>query len=83
MPLDEDYMSLMKSDIADLRNSGKKRAAGSVTAAIFLQEFIQNKTPWIHLDIAGTAFLDSPEHYHLTQATGAGVRLVITLIENL
>lgn len=83
MPLDEDYMSLMKSDIADLRNSGKKRDAGSVTAAIFLQEFIEKKMPWIHLDIAGTAFLDSPEHYHLTLATGAGVRLVTTLIENL
>lgn len=83
MPLDEDYKSLMQSDIADLRNSGKKRAAGSVTAAIFLQEFIEKKMPWIHLDIAGTAFLDSPEHYHLTLATGAGVRLVTTLIENL
>jgi len=83
LPLDEDYMALLKSDIADLRNSGKKRAAGSVTAALFLQQFVQKKTPWIHLDIAGTAFLDSPEHYHLTLATGAGVRLITSLIEKL
>lgn len=82
LPLDEDYKSLLESDIADLRNAGKKRAAGSVTAALFLEEFVE-KTPWIHLDIAGTAFLDSPEHYHLTLATGMGVRLVIRLIEKL
>lgn len=81
MPLDPEYMSLMKSDIADIRNSGKKRAAGSITAAIFLQEFIQKKTPWIHLDIAGTAFLDSPKDYHLSQASGSGVRLLVELLE--
>lgn len=83
MPLDADYKALMKSDLADIRNSGRKRAAGSITAAIFLQEFIKKKTPWIHLDIAGTAFLDSPEHYHLTLATGAGVRLITALLEKL
>lgn len=81
MPLDPEYMALMKSEIADIRNSGKKRAAGSVTAAIFLQEFIQKKMPWIHLDIAGTAFLDSPKDYHLSQASGSGVRLLVELLE--
>ena len=81
MPLDPEYMSLMKSDIADIRNSGRKRSAGSVTAAIFLQEFIKKKTPWIHLDIAGTAFLDSAKDYHLSQATGSGVRLLIEFLE--
>ena len=83
MPLDADYKKYIKSDIADLRNSGTKRAAGSITAAMFLQEFIEKKTPWIHLDIAGTAFLDKPRDYHLTLATGAGVRLVIELLERL
>lgn len=81
MPLDPEYMALMNSDIADIRNSGKKRSAGSVTAAIFLQEFIQKKIPWIHLDIAGTAFLDTPKDYHLSQASGSGVRLLIELLE--
>lgn len=83
MPLDPEYMSLMKSDIADIRNAGRKRAAGSITAALFLQEFVQKKTPWIHLDIAGTAFLDSPKDYHLSQASGSGVRLLIELLEHL
>ncbi|MEM8727931.1 MAG: leucyl aminopeptidase [Chlamydiota bacterium] len=81
MPLDREYMVLMKSDIADIRNSGKKRNAGSITAAIFLQEFIEEKTPWIHLDLAGTAFLDSPKDYHLSQASGSGVRLLVELLE--
>jgi leucyl aminopeptidase len=81
MPLDPEYMSLIKSEVADIRNSGNKRAAGSVTAALFLQEFIQKKTPWIHLDIAGTAFLDSPKDYHFSQASGSGVRLLVELIE--
>ncbi len=80
MPLDKEYKELMKSEIADIRNCGKKRLAGSVTAAIFLQEFIKNNTPWIHLDIAGTAFLDSPTHYHSTRATGVGVRLLTELL---
>ncbi|MDJ0652319.1 MAG: leucyl aminopeptidase [Simkaniaceae bacterium] len=83
MPLDPEYKSLMQSDIADIRNLGKKRIAGSITAAIFLQEFIQKKTPWIHLDIAGTAFLDSPKDYHLSRASGLGVRLLIELLEHL
>lgn len=81
MPLDPEYFSLIKSDVADICNSGKKRHAGSVTAALFLQEFIEKKTAWIHLDIAGTAFRDSPRDYHLSQASGIGVRLLIELIE--
>lgn len=81
MPLDPEYKVLLKSNIADIKNAAGKRMAGSVTAAIFLQEFIQKKTPWIHLDIAGTAFLDSARDYHLSQATGAGVRLLIELLE--
>ncbi|MBF5059956.1 leucyl aminopeptidase [Candidatus Neptunochlamydia vexilliferae] len=81
MPLDPEYRSLMDSSIADIRNAGKKRAAGCITAAIFLQEFVEKKTPWIHLDIAGTGFIDAPEHYHLSQATGFGIRLLIEMIE--
>ncbi len=81
MPLDPEYRKLMDSDIADIRNSGKKRAAGCITAAIFLKEFVNKKTPWIHLDIAGTAFLDAPQDYHLSKATGAGIRLLIELFE--
>ncbi|MCB1107383.1 MAG: leucyl aminopeptidase [Chlamydiia bacterium] len=81
MPLDPEYRPLLNSDIADIKNAGGKRIAGSVTAAIFLQEFVEKKTPWIHLDIAGTAFLEKGRDYHLSQATGVGVRLLIELLE--
>ena len=82
-PLDIDYRKELKSDLADILNAAKKRGAGSITAAMFLQEFIDKKTPWIHLDIAGTAYLDQCRDYHLTPATGVGVRLLIELIEKL
>ena len=49
--------------------------------AIFLHEFIEKKTPWIHLDIAGTAFLDAPRDYHLSKATGSPVRLLVEMLE--
>lgn len=83
MPLDEEYRDHLKSSIADMANCGRKRMAGSVTAAMFLKEFIEEGMPWVHLDIAGSAYLDSPADYHLTQATGAGVRLLNELLLSL
>ena len=56
LPLFEDYREQMKSDVADIRNSGG-RAAGASTAAIFLREFVRD-FPWVHMDIAGTAYSD-------------------------
>ncbi|PCI78143.1 leucyl aminopeptidase [Candidatus Aerophobetes bacterium] len=83
MPLDKEYASQLKSPIADLANCSKKRMAGSITAALFLKEFIEEGTPWIHLDIAGTAYLDGATSYHMTQATGVGVRLLNELVSQL
>ena len=57
MPLWDEYRELIKSDVADIKNSGG-RPAGAVTAAMFLKEFTESY-PWIHLDIAGTAYSDS------------------------
>src|SRR5208283_4973327 len=57
MPYYEDYSNAMKSEIADLKNTGG-RAAGTLTAAAFLRAFVDD-TPWIHVDIAGTAYLDT------------------------
>jgi leucyl aminopeptidase len=57
MPLWDDYKDLIKSDVADIKNSGG-RPAGAVTAAMFLKEFTESY-PWIHLDIAGTAYSDA------------------------
>ncbi len=78
-PMDPEYRELLKSDIADLKSCGK-RMAGSITAAHFLKEFV-GKTPWVHLDIAGVAYIDHARRYHMTPATGFGVRLVIEMLE--
>ena len=61
LPLYEEYRELLKSDTADIKNIGG-RGAGSITAALFLQEFV-GKTPWAHFDIAGTAFLSKAIRY--------------------
>jgi leucyl aminopeptidase len=79
MPLDEEYKEALKSDFADLHNIGG-RAGGSITAAIFLRDFV-NETPWIHLDVAGTAWLDEAKPYLAKGATGIGVRTFVRLAQ--
>ncbi|MCC7552354.1 leucyl aminopeptidase [Candidatus Micrarchaeota archaeon] len=81
MPLDEEYEDLIKSDIADVRNVGKKREAGSITAALFLKNFVE-KSKWAHIDIAGTAFHKKEKPYSYKGATGFGVRLNIEFLKN-
>jgi leucyl aminopeptidase len=76
LPLYDEYKEGLKSPIADMRNSPPARKAYSSMGALFIQEYIK-KTPWAHLDIAGTAFISGPKHYHTTNATGFGVRLLI------
>jgi leucyl aminopeptidase len=73
LPLWEDYRDLMKSDIADVKNSGG-RPAGSISAGWFLREFVDG-FPWAHLDIAGTAYSDREEPSRVKGPTGMGVRL--------
>jgi leucyl aminopeptidase len=79
-PLWEEYKEHLKSDIADLRNIGGKEA-GSITAAKFLEHFADY--PWIHLDIAGTAFTGSDNYYISKGGTGTGVRLLFDYLINL
>jgi leucyl aminopeptidase len=74
LPLWEDYRDLMKSDIADIKNSGG-RPAGSISAGWFLREFVDGIFPWAHLDIAGTAYTDREEPGRVKGPTGIGVRL--------
>ena len=81
MPLFPEHKEMLKSSIADLKNSAGKKAS-SCTGAAFLQQFIQ-QIPWAHLDIAGTAFLSEKKGYHTTPATGVGVRLLIDFLEHL
>ncbi len=81
MPLYEDYASAMKSDIADLKNTGG-RAAGTLTAGAFLKSFVA-ETPWIHLDIAGTAYLDNDSAWQAKGPTGTPVRALVSYVETL
>ncbi len=80
LPSFEDYKKLLKSDIADLKNIGG-RYAGTITAGLFIGEFVQGR-PWLHLDIAGTAWTDSEKDYYSKGGTGAGVRTLYYLAKN-
>jgi leucyl aminopeptidase len=84
LPLFDDYMAQIQSDIADYENTGGS-PAGSITAAIFLKQFVGN-VPWVHLDIAGTAWMDESTMTYMKNpflpkegGTGAGTRLLYHL----
>ncbi|NOY65103.1 MAG: leucyl aminopeptidase [Nitrospirae bacterium] len=79
MPLYEDYKEYIKSDVADLKNTGG-RTGSLVTAGYFLKEFAED-TPWGHIDIASTAWTDRDRHYCPKGATGVGVRLIIQFLK--
>ncbi|HEU4868828.1 MAG TPA: leucyl aminopeptidase [Actinomycetota bacterium] len=79
MPLVEDYRKLMKSTVADIKNISGIRQGGAITAGLFLKDFV-GETPWAHLDIAGPAWVDKPEHYLSAGATGYGTRLLLDWI---
>ncbi len=79
MPLGKAYDDQLKSRIADMKNVGG-RPAGSITAAQFLQRFVKDDTPWIHLDIAGVASVKSATAYAPKGATGWGVRVLNRLV---
>ncbi|MEJ1991804.1 MAG: leucyl aminopeptidase [Maritimibacter sp.] len=81
MPLGDGYDKQLKSRIADVKNVGG-RAAGSITAAQFLKRFVKDETPWIHLDIAGVALLDSDSTLAPKGATGWGVRTLDRLVRD-
>ncbi len=79
MPLYAPYRKLMDSDIADIRNISTTRYGGSLTAGLFLQDFIEEGTTWAHLDIAGPAFAERPIGTYLGKGgTGYGVRTLTT-----
>jgi leucyl aminopeptidase len=80
LPFWDDYMEEMKSKIADLNNLGGPNA-GMITAGKFLEHFV--KAPYIHMDIAGPAFLEKPQDYKGLGGTGTGVRLLINFLKRL
>ena len=73
MPCTDDYRDQIKSQIADIQNTGLTRHAGATTAAMFLKEFV-GETPWIHLDIAATAWLDDQKSWQSKGPSGIAVR---------
>lgn len=85
LPLNQDYMDMIKSDVADMKNIGIGRAAGTITAAAFLRNAIEN-TPWAHIDIAGVAWTQTAtkeKSYNPKGATGFGVRLILDYLQKL
>jgi leucyl aminopeptidase len=81
LPLHEEYIKEVKSDIADFNNINYPKKAGSIMGAAFLSKFVE-KTPWAHIDIAGTSWLDNARDYYQKGATGFGVRLIIDYLKN-
>jgi leucyl aminopeptidase len=75
MPVDQDYFDHIRSDIADIKNTGG-RWGGAITAAMFLKEFVDDK-PWIHLDIAGTAWLEENKDWMPKGPSGVAVRSLV------
>lgn len=80
LPLDEEYVKQIDSEVADIKNSGG-RPAGTITAAAYLQKFVGD-TPWVHLDIAGTAWDFTKKSYIPKGPSGTGVRTLVELIRN-
>ncbi len=78
LPMDEEYADSLKSDIADTKNTGG-RMGGASAAGVFLSKFI-TKTPWMHLDIAGTAFLEKPNSEGIKGGVGVGIRSIVKYI---
>ena len=80
LPMDPDYLEPMRGDMSDLRNAGADRKAGTITAAKFLEQFVEG-TPWAHLDIAGTAWFDKVQPNAGKGASGIAVRTLVRLAE--
>lgn len=80
LPSNDEYRKLIKGNFADLKNTGGK-GAGTITAGLFLEEFVDS-TSWVHLDIAGTAYIDKPSGYLPKGATGVHVKTLYYLAKD-
>ncbi|MGH9688573.1 MAG: leucyl aminopeptidase [Candidatus Acidiferrales bacterium] len=76
MPIDDEYQDMIKSNIADIRNTGSGKGGGAITAAWFLKEFTDD-TPWIHLDIAATCWVDEGRPWLAKGPTGVAIRSIV------
>ena len=80
LPLGDEYADLIKSDIGDIKNTGG-RAGGAITAAEFLKVFAED-TPWIHLDIAGMAWIEDSRPYIAKGPSGVAVRSILEWVRS-
>jgi leucyl aminopeptidase len=85
LPFNKHLEKLLKSEIADISNTSSKPYGGAITAGLFLDRFIrkENKKKWMHFDIAGSAYTETPWDCNVYGATGAGVRLMCGYLKNL
>ncbi len=79
LPMFKEYKDSLKSDIADMKNTGS-RYGGASAAGVFLQEFVKD-VKWAHLDVAGTAYLEKPQKELIAGATGVGVRTLLNYVK--
>ena len=82
LPCTDDYKEQIKSQIADIMNTGMSRAGGAVTAAMFLKEFA-GETPWVHLDIAGMAWIDDARPHIARGPSGIAVRSIVEWVREM
>ncbi len=80
MPVIKEYQEYMKSDYADLNNMSSSDFGGAITAAIFLSNFVEPKTKWVHIDMANTVRPWKQYGYHVAGASGFGVRLLTEMV---
>ena len=80
LPLDEELRSSIDSQVADVKNSASTRYGGAITAAMFLEFFVDKKVPWSHIDIAGPAYIDKDRGWCAPGSTGFGVRSLINYL---
>lgn len=85
LPFNRYLKKLLKSEIADISNTASKPYGGAITAGLFLDKFIkdENKNKWMHFDIAGTAYTETPWDCNVYGATGAGVRLMCEFLKDI
>jgi leucyl aminopeptidase len=82
MPMDDEYQQMIKSDIADIRNTGSGKGGGASTGAWFIKEFAED-TPWIHLDIASTCWVDEGRPWLAKGPTGIAIRSIVDFAMNM
>ncbi|MBZ5700943.1 MAG: leucyl aminopeptidase [Acidobacteriia bacterium] len=82
MPMDDEYREFIKGTMADIQNIGSGKGGGAITGAMFIKEFAGD-APWIHLDIAGTAWLDEAKPWAAKGASAVAVRTLVELVTKL